>query len=81
MRRLLILFSALSALNAERPPRIEFTAIQSFNRPYAQFYRRYLGCPTEGKWSEEQCYPQVGYDDLESFRQAREAAKVLFGLH
>ena len=80
MRRLILLFSATLLMAAPANPTIDAASLDNFNKHYAEFYRRFYGCPAYGKWSIEMCYPAVGYTDLESWRRAREAAKTLFGL-
>lgn len=73
---------------AERAPdpRIDDQAVAAFNRPWQDFIRRYAGCeevalPKDGPSTfVRKCYAIAGFTDLDSFRRAREAAKILFGL-
>lgn len=69
----------LSARAAD--PNINLDVLLEFNHHYAVFFRKYFGCPLEGKYSAEMCHPVIGEIDLAEFNRAKEDAKSLFGLH
>ena len=80
MKRIALLFVALCFAVPAQTPILDYMPLWKFNQAYAIYFRKYFGCPLDGMYSMEMCHPSKSVIDANSFKQARDRAKILFGL-